>query len=188
MIEIIFYGRGGQGAVTASNILVTAAFAEGKYAQAFPYFGSERKGAPVMAYARISTTPIEVRNPIERPDIVVVLDPGLFKSSDPLNSLKPEGVAIVNTHKSPAEIQSYSENKTGTIYTVDATALSEKIYGQSSIPKTNVAMLGALIACQRITSLESILAAIDQYFVGDDATRAKEGAKLAYKEILSKIQ
>lgn len=186
MIEIIFYGRGGQGAVTASQILATAAFSEGKYSQAFPYFGPERKGAAVTAYARISATPIEVRNPIEKPDIVIVLDSSSLKNFEPLNSLKSNGVAIINTNKSPEEIKSRLENKDVKVNTIDATALSEKIYGQSSIPRTNVAMLGAIAACGQIINLESILTVIDQYFTGDDAPKAKESAKLAYEEAINK--
>ena len=111
MIEIIFYGRGGQGAVMASQILATAAFLEGKYAQAFPRFGGERKGAPVMAYVRISPDPIEVRNPIEEPDMVIVLDSALLKTVEPLNSLRANGLAIVNTNNSPEEIKKLSKNK-----------------------------------------------------------------------------
>ena len=186
MIEIIFYGRGGQGAVMASQILAVAAFSEGKYAQAFPYFGPERKGAAVMAYARISTIPIEVRNPIEKPDIVIVLDFELLKSFDPLNNLNSSGIAIINTDKSPEEIKSYSKNKDIEVDTIDATALSNKIYGPSSIPKTNIAMLGAIAACGQIINLESILTVIDQYFTGDDAAKAKESAKLAYEEAINK--
>ena len=179
MIEIIFYGRGGQGAVTASQMLATAAFNEGKYAQAWPYFGPERKGATVRAYARISETPIEVRNPVEEPDVVIVLDSSILKNFDPLSSLKPTGVAIINTNKSPEEINSYLENKDIRVNTIDATALSERVYGQSSIPKTNVAMLGAVAACEQIVKLKSVLNVIDQYFTGDSAAKAKEIVKLA---------
>jgi 2-oxoacid:acceptor oxidoreductase gamma subunit (pyruvate/2-ketoisovalerate family) len=180
MIEIIFFGRGGQGAVTASQILATAAFTEGKYAQAFPYFGGERKGAAVTAYARISETPIEVRNPIEHPDIVVILDYGLFKTSNPLGNLKPNGIAVINTHRSTEEIKRYLK-KEMEVYTIDATGLSEKIYGHSSIPKTNMAMLGALSACGQVTKLDSILAVIDQYFTGDDVAKTKQIIKLAFE-------
>ena len=180
MIEIIFYGRGGQGAVTASEILAKSAFREGKYSHAFPYFQGERKGAPVTAYARISEAPIEVRGPIAKSDIVLILDSALVKTINPLNSLKANGLAIINTNKSPEEIMSFSVNKDIQVDTIDATALSEKIYGKSSIPKVNVAMLGFFSARTKIIKVESILASVDEYFTGDNAAQAKESVKLAY--------
>ena len=180
MIEIIFYGRGGQGAVMASQILATAAFLEGKYAHAFPRFGGERKGAPVVAYVRISPDPIEVRNPIEVPDMVIVLDAALLKTVYPLNSLRSNGLAIVNTSNSPEEIKKRSKNKDIRVDTIDATALSERVYGQSSIPIVNVAMLGYFAARTRVIEVESLLTSIDKYFTGDNAARAKESVKLAY--------
>jgi len=183
MVEIIFYGRGGQGAVTAAEILATAAFYEGKYSHALPYFRGERKGAPVMAYARISETPIEVRGPIEKPDIVLILDAALLKTIDPLKSLRPNGLAIINTSKSPEEIKSQSKNKDIKIDAINATALSERLYGQSSIPRVNVVMLGYFAARTRVIKVESVLASIDEYFTGEVALKAKEGVKLAYSFI-----
>ncbi len=180
MIEIIFYGRGGQGAVTASEILAKSAFREGKHSHAFPYFQGERKGAPVMAYARISEVPIEVRGPIAKSDIVLILDSALLKIVNPLNSLKANGLAIINTSKSPEEIKSLSGNKDIQVETIDATGLSEKIYGQSSIPKVNVAMLGCFAARTKMIEVESILASVDEYFTGENAVQAKESVKLAY--------
>jgi 2-oxoacid:acceptor oxidoreductase gamma subunit (pyruvate/2-ketoisovalerate family) len=180
MMEIIFYGRGGQGAVTASQILATAAFSEGKYSQAFPYFGSERKGAAVMAYVRISETPIEIRNPIEQPDTAVVLDSGLFKTLNPLLHLKKRGIAVINISRMNEEVIIQSGKSEIEIYTIDATDLSEKIYGPSSLPKTNVAMLGALSACGRIIKLESITATLPLFFKGKDTVRAAKMVKLAH--------
>jgi 2-oxoacid:acceptor oxidoreductase gamma subunit (pyruvate/2-ketoisovalerate family) len=186
MIEIIFNGRGGQGAVTASEMLAKSAFREGKYSHAFPYFQGERKGAPVTAYARISETPIEVRGPIEESDIVLILDSALLNTINPLKSLRTNGLAIVNTNKSPEEIQRYSQDKNVHVETIDATALSEKVYGQSSIPKVNVAMLGYFAASTNIIKVESVLACIDEYFTGDNAAKAKESVKLAYSYSIKK--
>jgi 2-oxoisovalerate ferredoxin oxidoreductase gamma subunit len=180
MIEIIFYGRGGQGAVTAAQILATAAFRESKYSHSLPYFRAERKGAPVLAYTRISDEPIEVRGAIEKADIILILDAALLKSVKPLESLKPSGLAIINTTLTTEEILSLSSNKNIRINTINATALSEKIYGQSSIPRVNVAMLGHFSALTKAVKIESILSAIDEYFTGDNAAKAKEGVKLAY--------
>ena len=179
MIEVVFYGRGGQGAVTASQILATAAFSEGKYAQAFSHFGAERKGAPVMAFVRISTTTIEVRNPIEAPDIIIVLDSNLLKTGDLTDTLKPGGIAIINSSKSPEEIKGL-HRKNITVNTIDATAISEKVYGQASIPRTNIAMLGAVVAYTQIVSLDAIKVSIGQYFMADNATKARDTVELAY--------
>ena len=180
MIELIFHARGGQGGVTASQILATAAFYEKKYSHAFPYFRGERKGAPVLAYARISNEPMDERGPIVNPDITFVLDAALLKLVNPLKCSKPDGMAIINTNKSPAEILKSSENKDIRIVTIDATSLSEEIYGKSAIPKVNVLMLGCFAALVPMVKVESILRAIDEYFSGDNGAKAKESVKLAY--------
>jgi 2-oxoisovalerate/pyruvate ferredoxin oxidoreductase gamma subunit len=188
MIEIIFHARGGQGGVTASQILATAAFYEKKYSHAFPYFRGERKGAPVLAYARVSNEPMAERGPIVNPDIAVILDAALLKTVNPLVSLKPDGLAIVNTAKLPEEIMNSSENKNIRVSTIDATALSEEIYGKSAIPKVNVLMLGCLAALTKMVEVESILKAIDEYFTGENGAKAKESVKLAYDHITANMQ
>jgi pyruvate ferredoxin oxidoreductase gamma subunit len=113
-------------------------------------------------------------------DIVFVLDAALLKTINPLNSLKTNGLAIVNTNKSPDEIISSSGNKDIQVDTIDATTLSEKIYGKSSIPKVNLAMLGYFAARTKIIKVESVLDSVDEYFTGDNAVQAKESVKLAY--------
>ena len=183
MIEIIFNGRGGQGAVTAAEILATAAFQEGKYSHALPYFRAERKGAPVIAYVRISEKPIEVRGSVDKADIFLILDAALLKSGNIINNSKPNGLVFINTALTPEEILTISNNKDIRIDTIDATAISEKIYGQSSIPRVNLIMLGHFAARTKAVKVESILTAIDEYFVGDNAIKAKEGVKLAYNTI-----
>ena len=92
MIELVFFGRGGQGAVTAAQVLATAAFREGKYSQAFPSFGPERRGAPVTAYARIDETPIVDRSQVDRADYLMVLDPKVLKTANPLKMLRKNGI------------------------------------------------------------------------------------------------
>ncbi len=167
--------------MTASQILATAAFGEGKYAQAFPSFGPERRGATVISYTRISEAPIEIRNPIEQPDVAVVLDVGLLKALDPLGRIKEGGVALINTAKPPDEINRSLSQKGIDLYAVDATGVAEKHYGPSSLPKTNIAMLGAIAYLGRVIRMESLLTVIDSYFGGTDAARAKEIIQLAYK-------
>jgi pyruvate ferredoxin oxidoreductase gamma subunit len=185
MIEITFHARGGQGGVTASEILAKAAYYEGKYSHAFPYFRGERKGAPVLAYARISDEPITERGSITNPDITLIMDAALLKTVNPLKSLKANGLAIINTRNSPAEIISQSERKDIRVEAVNATKLSEEIYGQSSIPRVNILMLGILAATTKLVKIESIAAAIDEYFTGDNGIKAKKSVEIAYKSLAS---
>src|SRR4030067_422369 len=105
MIEIRWHGRGGQWAVTSVEMLALAAIEEGKYAQGFPSFGPERRGAPVIAFARVDEKPIRLRSKIYQPDVVVVLDPTLLKILDPSQGLKPGGLLIINTTKSIQQIK-----------------------------------------------------------------------------------
>jgi pyruvate ferredoxin oxidoreductase gamma subunit len=184
MIEITFHARGGQGGVTASEILAKSAFYEGKYSHAFPYFRGERKGAPVLAYARISDEPIIERAPIVNPDITLVMDAALLKTVNPLKSLKANGLAIINTRESPAEVLSQSERKDIRIEAVDATRLSEGIYGQSSIPRVNIVMLGILAVTTKLVKVESIYSAIDEYFTGDNEIKAKKSVEVAYRSLV----
>src|SRR5208283_5762471 len=105
MKEIVFYARGGQGAVTAAAVLVAALAQEGKYAQAFPFFGGERRGAPVKAFLRIDDKPITTRSQIYKPDCIVVLDSKLPSSMNVYDGLKQGGIAVFNSALSPAEIK-----------------------------------------------------------------------------------
>ncbi len=141
MIEIRFHGRGGQGAVTSAELLAKAAIAEGKYAQAFPAFGAERRGAPVLAFTRISDEPIKIRIGVYEPDIVVVLDPTLLASVPVLDGLKEDGVLVINTKVGPEEVKKRL-NWTGKTVAVNATEIAIQELG---VPITNVVMLGALL-------------------------------------------
>ena len=158
MIEIRFHGRGGQGAVTAANILAVAAFLEGNDVQAFPYFGVERRGAPVTAFAKIDKKPIRVKSQIYEPDYVVVLAAQLVESINVAEGLKPNGVVIINTSKPP---EAFREFIKGRIATVDATgiAINNKL-GTKAAPIVNTAILGGLVKVSGIVSIESIIAGI----------------------------
>jgi len=142
MIEIRFHGRGGQGAVVASELLAQAVFLEGGYPQSFPFFGVERRGAPVTSYTRIDRRPITVRTRITAPDVVVVLEPGLFATVPVTLGLKPDGLLLVNTPKLP---EALSVAHPGRRATVDATsiALAHRL-GSPTAPIVNTAVLGAL--------------------------------------------
>ncbi len=140
MFEIRFHGRGGQGAVTAANILATAAFLEGNDVQSFPFFGVERRGAPVEAYTRIDNKKIDIKMYIYNPDAVVVLDTSLMSKIDVMKGLKEGGFLILNTQKKPEDFNL----KNYKIAVVDATDIAVSFgLGSKSSPIVNTAILGA---------------------------------------------
>ena len=141
LIEIRWHGRGGQGAKTASLLLADVAFSTGKYIQGFPEYGPERMGAPMTAYNRISSKPIEVHSNIYDPDYVVVVDETLLKAVDVSNGLKKDGAIVINTTKSLDEIKPLLKNYNGNIYTIDAKKISEDALGKYF---PNVPMLAAI--------------------------------------------
>jgi 2-oxoacid:acceptor oxidoreductase gamma subunit (pyruvate/2-ketoisovalerate family) len=158
VIEVRFHGRGGQGAVIASELLAQAAFLEGKSPQSFPFFGVERRGAPVTAFTRIDDRPIQIRTSITTPDIVVVLDAGLMRTINVLAGLKPTGLLLVNTEKAPDAVAGKFPGRTAT---VDATgiALAHGL-GTKATPIVNTAILGALARAGGIVSLDSVVQAV----------------------------
>jgi pyruvate ferredoxin oxidoreductase gamma subunit len=160
MIEIRVHGRGGQGAVTSTELIALAAINEGKYAQAFPSFGPERRGAPVMAYARISGKPIRTREKVYTPDIVMVLDPTILKIVDVTDGLKKSGMVILNTHRDEAEIRRIYRIKEK-MAVVDATDIATKHLGR---PITNTTMLGALIKASGVIDIRSMEAPVKARF------------------------
>jgi pyruvate ferredoxin oxidoreductase gamma subunit/2-oxoisovalerate ferredoxin oxidoreductase gamma subunit len=160
MIEIRFHGRGGQGAVTAANILAEAAFREGNDVQAFPYFGVERRGAPVTAFTKIDKKPIRVKSQIYEPDYVVVLAPQLVESIDVADGLKPDGIVVINSDKPPA---SFKEFVKGKIATVDARGIAIKNHlGTKTAPIVNTAILGGLVKASGLVKIESVIASIKE--------------------------
>ncbi len=154
MIEIRFHGRGGQGAVTAVKILASAIYLEGKYTQAIPMYGTERRGAPVVAFCRVDDTRIRERDLVHEPDIVVVLDPLLSRSVDVTEGLKPGGLVLINypgTYKETGLAGNFK------IATVDATKIALDVIGR---PITNTAILGAFAKATGLVKLESLEEAI----------------------------
>ncbi len=177
MIEIRFHGRGGQGAVTSAELLALAAIKEGKYAQAFPSFGPERRGAPVVAFCRISDEKIKVRSVIYQPDIVLVLDPSILRLVDVGNGLKADGILITNTRFSPEEIKNELGIQTR-LATVDATGIARQELG---IPITNTTMLGALLSVADLMDKESLIEPLNERF-GRLAARNIKAFERAYNE------
>ena len=182
IVEIRWHGRGGQGAVTSAELLAQAAISEGSYAQAFPSFGPERRGAPVLAFVRISSQqPIRVRAEIKEPDVVVVLDPGLLPIVDVTSGLKASGMVIVNTRKQAEQIrQEFGID--WTLATVDATRIARELLG---VPITNTTMVGALVKATGIVSLESLLEPLRHRF-GRLAERNINAMRRAYEETVIK--
>jgi pyruvate ferredoxin oxidoreductase gamma subunit len=180
MIEIRWHGRGGQGAVTSVELLAMAAIEEGKYAQGFPSFGPERRGAPVTAFNRVADKQIKVRCGIYHPDVVVVLDESLIEIVNITEGLKPQGILIVNTtHKAKdlAKITGFD----GRIATVNATAIAREELG---VPIANTTMLGALIKATAMVKLSSLKTPVEHRF-GRLAEKNMAAMKRAYEAIKS---
>jgi len=178
MLEIRWHGRGGQGAVTSVEMLALTAIGEGKYAQGFPSFGPERRGAPVAAFNRIDDKQIKVRSAVYKPDVVVVLDPSLVGLVNVTEGLKPDGTLIVNTPKSPEELKKELNFK-GRVATVDASKIAWEELG---VPITNTTMLGALIKVLDIVKLDSVKEPIEHRF-GRIAQKNLAALKKAYEDV-----
>ncbi len=178
MIEIRWHGRGGQGAVTSVELLALAAIEEGKYAQGFPAFGPERRGAPVMAYNRVSEKPIKIRSGIYNPDVVVVLDPSLVGLVNVTDGLKPDGLLIINTSKPAPVIREQLKYK-GKLATVDATHIAREELG---VPIANTTMLGAVMKATKVLKLESLNEPIEERF-GKIAYKNKNALKRAFDDV-----
>lgn len=178
MIEVRWHGRGGQGAVTSVELLAQAAIGVGKYAQGFPSFGPERRGAPVAAFSRIDDNKIKVRSGIYTPDVVVVLDSSLIGLIDVLDGLKPGGKVIVNTPKTPEEIRKDLKFD-GTVATVDGTHIAREEMG---VPIANTTMIGALLKIIGVMELDSVKGAVEHRF-GKIAQKNLNAMRRAYEEI-----
>ncbi len=173
MIEIRFHGRGGQGAVTAAQILAKAEFFDGKFAQAFPFFGVERRGAPVMAFTRIDDKKIRLRSQIYEPDYVIVQDSSLLESVDVTSGLKSGGKVIINTEK---DITFDGVD----VHTIDATGISLEVLG---LPIVNTVMLGAFAGITGEVSIESLKKAIVDSFPKKLGEKNAKAAEVAYNMV-----
>ncbi len=181
MIEIRFHGRGGQGAVTSAELTALAAIEQGKYAQAFPSFGPERRGAPVMAYVRVSDEPIRTREKIYEPDIVVVLDPTLLDIVNVGAGLKDNGIVVLNTTKSAEEIRERI-GITAKLALVDASRIAMETMG---IPITNTTLLGAMLKATDLLPLSALEGPLEERF-GRIAVKNIQASQRAYQETVVK--
>jgi pyruvate ferredoxin oxidoreductase gamma subunit len=188
MFQVRIHGRGGQGVVTAAELLSVAAFREGRHAQAFPSFGSERTGAPVVAFCRIDDHPIRLREPIMSPDAVIIQDPTLLHQVDVFGGLSPEGYIVINTSKSFEELglgEFIAGFRRERLCTVPATELALKHVGRA-VP--NAALLAGFAAISSRISLDAVSAAIGEKFPAKVAAANVAAANVAYDWVLQQTQ
>jgi pyruvate ferredoxin oxidoreductase gamma subunit len=175
--EIRIHGRGGQGNVTASEFLAEAAFADGKYSQSFPMFGSERHGAPVTAYVRISDKPIRIRSQIYEPDYVIVQDDSLFGSVDVLEGLVDGGLVVVNSNRPTSDFPVPDEYR---LVTVPATELALEIIEK---PIINTIMVGALAAASGEIHLDALERSIRERYPGELGEKEIVAMREAFEQV-----
>jgi pyruvate ferredoxin oxidoreductase gamma subunit len=183
MFSVRIHGRGGQGAVTAAELLSVAAFDEGRHAQAFPTFGSERTGAPVISFCRIDDRPIRLREPITNPDALIVQDPTLLHQVNLFSGLRPGGFLLVNTSRTLESLG--LEEMVGRlgpehVVAVPATELARDLLGR---PLPNAALLGAFAALTGQVSLAAVADAIRERFPGEIGAGNVRAAEAAHDHV-----
>lgn len=187
VFAVRIHGRGGQGVVTAAELLSLAAFRDGRHAQAFPSFGSERTGAPVVAFCRVGDRPIRVREPISEPDALIVQDPTLLHQVALFEGLSPDGYALINTTRSLDQLgigELQTRLAAGRVLTVPASELAREHLGR---PLPNAALLGGFAAQTKLVSLASLTAAIRVRFPGGLGDANSAAAEDAYARVESEI-
>jgi pyruvate ferredoxin oxidoreductase gamma subunit len=189
MLQVRIHGRGGQGVVTAAELLSLAAFDEGRHAQAFPTFGSERMGAPVPAFCRIDDRPIRAREPIAEPDALIVQDPTLLHQVAVFRGLAPDGYVLINTERDLsalglddlADRMRHPER----LVAVPATQLAREHLGR---PLPNAVLLGAFAALTGAVSLDALTTAIGEKFAGRTAEGNVRGAEAAFRAVQARLE
>ena len=193
MFQVRFHGRGGQGVVTAAELLAAAAFSEGRHAQAFPSFGSQRMGAPVMSFCRIDDTPIRTHEPVSEPDALIIQDPTLLHQADLFGGfggvvppgqqsagLGRDGYLLINSAHGFGELgldEFVKPFRRDRLLVMPASALAQTHLGR---PLPGAAMLGGFAALTWVVSLDSVLAAINERFTGAVAEGNEEAARAAF--------
>ena len=187
MLQIRIHGRGGQGVVTAAEMLSIAAFEQGRHAQAFPSFGSERTGAPVVAFCRIDDREIRLREPIIAPDVLIVQDPTLLHQVDVFQGLEPQGYVLINSRRSFDELglgemtQRFRQER---LVTVPASDIATRHIGR---PLPNAVLIGAFAALSGLLAMDAVDKAIHAKFKGriGDSNVAAAAAAFAYVQSLT---
>lgn len=183
MLQIRIHGRGGQGVVTAAEMLSIAAFAQGRHAQAFPSFGSERTGAPVVAFCRIDDGDIRLREPIVEPDVLIVQDRTLLHQVDVFQGLRADGTVLINTRRSFDELgigDLGARFRRERLLTVPASAIALKHLGR---PLPNAVLLGGFAAVSDLITLDAVQHAIRAKFSGTVAEGNAAAAAEAYEVV-----
>ena len=187
MFQVRFHGRGGQGVVTAAELLASAAFREGRYAQAFPSFGSERMGAPVMSFCRVDSKPIRTHEPVTDPDALLIQDPTLLHQADLFAGLRPGGYVLLNSARSFDELGLADlavEQDRNRFRTLPASNLAMAHLGR---PLPGAPMLGGLAALTGVVGLEAVLAAIADRFAGQVAAGNAAAARAAFEFVANEL-
>lgn len=179
------HGRGGQGVVTAAELLSVAAFSEGRWAQAFPSFGSERTGAPVVAFCRIDDRPIRLREPIVDPDALIVQDPTLLHQMDVFAGLRPDGHVLLNSERDWVELGRPQLAGSARALILPATRLAMTYVGR---PVPNAALLGGFAALTGIVGLVSVEAAIRERFASGVAEANLAAARAAFSYVADEMR
>jgi pyruvate ferredoxin oxidoreductase gamma subunit len=180
MLQTRLHGRGGQGVVTAAELLAIAAFEQGRFAQAFPSFGSERTGAPVVAFCRIDDKEIRLREPVLAPDVLIVQDPTLLHQVDVFQGLKPDGYVLINSRRSLDELgvgEIARRFRRERLVTVPATEIALRHLGR---PLPNAVLLGGFAALAGLVTLQAVQHAIRDVFSGKVAEANAAAAAEAY--------
>jgi pyruvate ferredoxin oxidoreductase gamma subunit len=188
MFQIRIHGRGGQGVVTATEMLSVAAFEEGRHAQAFPSFGSERTGAPVVAFCRIDDKEIRLREPIMEPDALIIQDPTLLHQINVFAGLKPDGYVLINSAHDFEALglgDLVKEKGMERMCTLPATELGLKHVGR---PIPNVPLLAGFAALSGLIKLESVVKAINEKFSGKVAEGNIAAATEAYELVKKEME
>ena len=187
MFQVRIHGRGGQGVVTAAEMLSIAAFEDGKHAQAFPTFGSERTGAPVTSFCRIDVQPIRVREPVATPDALIIQDPTLLHQIKVFSGLGDDAYVLINTSRSLEDLglgDFGSGVAQGRLLTVAASEIASRQLGR---PLPNTALLGAFAAMTAIVTLHGVISAIEQKFSGEIAGQNTLAAEAAHDFVQNEI-
>ncbi|KXA96912.1 hypothetical protein AKJ37_04135 [candidate division MSBL1 archaeon SCGC-AAA259I09] len=179
MWEIRFHGRGGQGIVTAAELLTKAAHFEGRHVQSIPFFAAERRGAPVKAFARISDDEIYTREPVSRPDIIVSIDRTIWKQVDLTEGVKDSSIFFLDSRKNSEEVKK-NLGINNEVYTTDARSIAMRVLNR---PITNTTILGALASRLNFVSLDSVKKAINERFDGEIAKKNIEAVEEASKKV-----
>ncbi len=183
LIEVRFHGRGGQGVVTAADLLAVAGFRERYYTLSFPMFGAEKRGTPVVSFLRISDEPIVARDEVYNPDYVVVLDPTVMETVNVVAGLKEGGMLIANYPKGSEDLKKEirADELKIKVATINATKMTMEILGR---PITNTTMVGAFGGATRLVSLETLLEVINEWFRGELAEKNAKLVEEAYRYMM----